>query len=308
MATAGLGYNSRVINKILNQTLDAATARIERAKGLDPVADPLAEGVDKLLSPKWLTNLLSGTAIGHPVHPLLVTIPIGAWTSSVFFDVTGQEKAADALVGLGVLSALPTAIAGASDWRHTDGAERRVGLVHAIANDVAITAYAASWFARRAGRRKTGIALSLVGATAISVGGWLGGHLSYAMGVGVDTTAFQHGETDWTYLADETDVQPGVLSTADVAGVPVLLTRTDEGIVALADRCTHRGGPLHEGELRDGCVVCPWHGSAFALDGAVVEGPATRPQAAYEVRITDGQVFARRAEEPRSLRTNPVGV
>jgi nitrite reductase/ring-hydroxylating ferredoxin subunit/uncharacterized membrane protein len=297
-----------VINKILNKTLDAAAARIERAKALDAIADPVADAADKVLSSKWLTNLLSGTPIGHPVHPLLVTIPIGAWTSSVFFDLTGQQDAADALIGLGVLSAVPTAIAGSSDWRHTNGAERRVGLVHAISNNVATSAYAASWLARRSGRRKAGIVLSLVGATAVSVGGWLGGHLSYALGVGVDTTVFQHGEVDWTYLADEADVQPGVLRAADFAGVSVLLTRTDDGIVALADRCTHRGGPLHEGELRDGCVVCPWHGSAFALDGSVVEGPATRPQPAYEVRVTDGQVYARHAEEPRSLRTNPVGV
>jgi nitrite reductase/ring-hydroxylating ferredoxin subunit/uncharacterized membrane protein len=293
---------------MINKMLDAMATRIERARGLDSVADPVAEAADKVLSPKWLTNLLSGTPIGHPVHPLLVTIPIGAWISSVFFDATGQEEAADALVGLGVLSAVPTAVAGFSDWRHTDGAERRVGLLHVVANNVATSAYAASWFARRAGRRRMGVVLSLVGATAVSVGGWLGGHLSYAMGVGVDTTVFQHGETEWTYLAHEAEVQTGVLRAADFAGVPLLLTRTDDGIVALADRCTHRGGPLHEGELADGCVVCPWHGSAFALDGSVVGGPATRPQPAYEVRITDGQVFARRAEEPRTLRTNPVGV
>ena len=297
-----------MINKILNNTLDAAAARIERAKGLDAVANPVAQVADKVLSAKWLTNLLSGTPIGHPVHPLLVTIPIGAWTSSLIFDMTGQEDAADALVGIGVLGAIPTAVAGVSDWRHTSGAERRVGLVHAISNNVAASAYATSWFARRAGRRKTGLVLSLVGASAISVGGWLGGHLSYALGVGVDTTAFQHGENDWTYLADEADVQSGVLRAAEIVGVPVLLTRTDDGIVALAARCTHRGGPLHEGELRDGCVVCPWHGSTFALDGSVVQGPATRPQPAYEVRVTDGQVYARRAEEPRALRTNPVGV
>lgn len=297
-----------MINKILNKTLDAAATRIERAEGLDALADPVAEVTDKVLSPKWLTDLLSGTPIGHPVHPLLVTIPIGSWTSSLFLDLTGQEEAADALVGLGLLSAIPTAVAGLSDWRHTNGAERRVGLVHAISNNVAVSAYAASWFARRAGRRRTGVMLSLVGVTAITVGGWLGGHLSYALGVGVDTTAFQHGENDWTYLAEEADVQRGVLRAADFAGVPVVLTRTDDGIVALADRCTHRGGPLHEGELRDGCVVCPWHGSAFALDGSVVQGPATRPQPAYQVRVTDGQVYARRADEPRSLRTDPVGV
>ena len=293
---------------MINKMLDAMAVWIERARGLDAVADPVAEATDTVLSSKRLTSLLSGTPIGHPVHPLLVTIPIGAWTSAVFFDATGQEEAADALVGLGVLSAVPTALAGFSDWRHTDGAERRVGLVHAIANNVAASAYAASWFARRAGRRKTGIALSLVGATAVSVGGWLGGHLSYALGVGVDTTAFQHSEESWTYLAEADAVEPGVLRAVDFGGVPVVLTRTGDQIVALAGRCTHRGGPLHEGELVDGCVVCPWHGSAFAPDGSVVSGPATRPQPAYDVRITDGQVFARRAEEPRSLRTNPVGV
>ena len=170
---------------MINKMLDAMATRIERAKGLDSVADPVAEAADKVLSPKWLTNLLSGTPIGHPVHPLLVTIPIGAWTSSVFFDVTGQEEAADALVGLGVLGVRsprrsPASATGAT--RH--GAERRVGLMHVVANNVATCAYAASWFARRAGQRKIGVVLSLVGATAVSVGGWLGGHLSYAMGVG----------------------------------------------------------------------------------------------------------------------------
>jgi nitrite reductase/ring-hydroxylating ferredoxin subunit len=88
----------------------------------------------------------------------------------------------------------------------------------------------------------------------------------------------------------------------------VVLLRSGDGIVVLADRCTHRGGPLHEGELAEGCVVCPWHGSVFAVDGSVVEGPATRPQPAYEVRVTDGKVYARRSGDPRSLRTNPVGV
>ena len=296
------------MNNNLNKTLDALAGRIEQAEGLDAVADTVAAAADTVLTPRWLTSLLSGTPIGHPVHPLMVTIPIGAWTSSIFFDLTGRKDAADALVGLGVLSAIPAAVAGFNDWRHTDGAERRVGFVHAISNNVAATAYAASWFARRGGRRRAGIVLSLVGATAVSVGGWLGGHLSYAMGVGVDTTVFQHGGTDWTYLADEAEVRSGELRVADLSGVPVLLTRTDEGIVALADRCTHRGAPLHEGELTEGCLVCPWHGSAFALDGSVVNGPATRPQASYEVRVSDGQVFARRAEEPRSLRTNPVRV
>jgi hypothetical protein len=98
----------------VNKTLDAAADRIERATGLDAVADPMAEAADTVLRPRWLTNLLSGTPIGHPLHPLLVTVPIGAWSSSIVFDLTGDEEAATTLVGFGVLAALPTAVAAAA--------------------------------------------------------------------------------------------------------------------------------------------------------------------------------------------------
>jgi nitrite reductase/ring-hydroxylating ferredoxin subunit len=109
-------------------------------------------------------------------------------------------------------------------------------------------------------------------------------------------------------VAAEEEIDSGVLRLVDLDGVPVVLTRGDEGkIVALADRCTHRGGPLHQGTLEDGCIVCPWHGSHFAFDGSVVAGPATRPAAAYEVMVAEGQVLIRRADEPRTLRKNPVG-
>jgi nitrite reductase/ring-hydroxylating ferredoxin subunit len=263
---------------------------------------------DKVLASRRVTELASGTPIGHPLHPLLVTIPIGSWTSSMIFDLTGDEKAADALIGIGVVSALPTAVAGVNDWRYTSGAEQRVGLVHAILNNVALGTYGLSWLARKAGRRKSGIVLSILGAGAITASGWLGGHLSYALGVGVDTTAFQHSEQDWTWVADLAEIQAGELSHSDIGGVPLVLTRDGDGVVALADRCTHRGGPLHEGEIRDGCIVCPLHGSMFSLDGTVAGGPATRPLPAYQVKITDGQVYARRVDEPRTFRTNPVGV
>jgi nitrite reductase/ring-hydroxylating ferredoxin subunit len=190
----------------------------------------------------------------------------------------------------------------------TSGGERRIGLVHAILNWVAIASYSASWLARRRGHRGSGVAWSLVGASTLGVSGWLGGHLSYALGVGVDTTAFQHSTDPWTAVAGEDEISCGVLTLVDLNGVPVLLTRSDDGeIVALADRCTHRGGPLHQGTLENGCIVCPWHGSHFAMDGSVVAGPATRPAASYEVMVAEGQVSIRRADEPRTLRKNPVG-
>ena len=76
----------------------------------------------------------------------------------------------------------------------------------------------------------------------------------------------------------------------------MLLARADGGLRALANTCTHAGGPLDEGELADGCVTCPWHGSTFRLDdGSVVRGPASTPQPTYETRVRDGWIEVRAA-------------
>jgi nitrite reductase/ring-hydroxylating ferredoxin subunit/uncharacterized membrane protein len=293
---------------MLSRFLERIADRIERAEQLDPASEVLADAADKVLGNRRVTDLASGTPIGHPLHPLLVTIPLGSWTASMIFDLTGDEDAADGLIGIGLVSALPAALAGWSDWRHTSGGEQRVGLIHGLLNGALLATYGLSLLARRTGRRKTGLLLSMLGGSVLTASGWLGGHLAYALGVGVDTTAFTHSEKEWTWIADVGEVPSGVLTQADLGGVPLVLTRRGNDITVLADRCTHRGGPLHEGELDDGCIVCPWHGSRFAPDGGVVGGPATRPQPAYEVKVTDGQVYARRADEPRALRTNPVGV
>ena len=292
---------------MMNRLFDAVTARLEKATVLEAPAEALASAVAPVYDNRVVSQLASGTVIGHPLHPLLVALPIGAWSSALVFDAIGDDDAASTLVALGIATALPTAFTGLHDWSSTHGAERRIGLLHATANTVALSAYTASWLARRSGRRGLGVLLSLVGMGAVSGGGWLGGHLAYAMGVGVDTTAFQHSEEEWSDLGEPSQVVAGALTSADLDGVPLVLTRVDGQVVAYADRCTHRGGPLHEGTIEDGCVVCPWHGSAFSLrDGAVEQGPATRPQASFEVRVLDGRLQGRRVDV-RSLRTEPVG-
>ena len=290
------------------KTLDTIAGRIERLEILDKVGEPLAAACQKVLGRRGLTDVLSGTPIGHPAHPLLVAIPIGSWTPAMVFDLVGDRAGARRLIGVGILSTLPAIVTGLSDWASTDGGERRTGQVHAAANSVALASYTASWLARGRGRHTAGIVWSLLGATAMTAGGWLGGHLAYALGVGVDTTAFQHAEGEWSRVAADSEVATGQLGMAELDGVPLLLTRDSAGtVVVMADRCSHRGGPLHEVVLEDGCVVCPWHDSAFALDGSVARGPATRPQPTYEVEVRVGEIFVRRSDEPRSLRTNPVG-
>ncbi|WP_375479096.1 Rieske 2Fe-2S domain-containing protein [uncultured Jatrophihabitans sp.] len=287
---------------------DAALARIESANGLDGLADKVATNMRRLIRPGFIEDQLSGTAVGHPVHPAIVAVPIGAWTLASTLDLTGgDESAADVAVAIGTLSALPAALAGWSDWLSTEGAERRVGLVHGLANFVGVSLQSASWVARRRGRRITGAGLSLAALALTGAAGWLGGHLAYAMGVGVDTTAFQKYPTDWTDVLAADDVPASGSATGEADGVPLLFARVKGDIVALADRCTHRGAPLHEGEIADGCVTCPWHGSVFELStGDVVSGPATRPQPSLEVRVVDGRVQVRR-DEQRTLRTNPAG-
>jgi nitrite reductase/ring-hydroxylating ferredoxin subunit/uncharacterized membrane protein len=290
---------------------DRVLSQIEKAAWLDRIADVASAALHTVIRPGLVKDVLSGTPVGHPVHPLLVTLPIGSWVSATYLDVAGGAKsrtAARRLVAFGAVMAVPAAITGASDWSDTSGAERRVGLVHSAANYTALSLYCGSWLARRRRRQAVGVALAAVGGTILTASGWLGGHLSYALGVGVDTTAFQQLPTEWTDVAAESAVttEPRLV---DAAGVAVLLMRDDGQIVALDDRCTHRGGPLHEGAVEAGCVTCPWHGSRFRLtDGSVVRGPATRPAPTFEVRVTGGRVQVRASDEQRALRSNPVGV
>lgn len=289
--------------------LERFVESIEQAAAFDEPAAKLAALIRKVVRPGPVEDTLSGVSIGHPLHPALVAVPIGAWVSASVQDALGNRESARQLTALGVLAALPTAATGATDWLSTEGAEKRVGFVHALSNYLAVGAYGLSWWARSRGAHRSGVAASMVGASALGVAGWLGGHLAYAQGVGVDTTAFLQFPSQWTDAGAVAQLAAGgAVSVVDVAGIPVLVAQRDGGWIAMADRCTHRGGPLHEGEVADGCIVCPWHASAFSLqDGTVRRGPATRPQPVFETRVEAGRLQLRRIES-RTLRTNPTGL
>ena len=277
--------------------------RIEQAGELDRPAEVVGDAAGRALSSPGVRDALSGTWLGHPLHPALIALPLGCWGAATLMDLTGERGAARKLVGLGLLAAGPAAASGLSDWMDTSGAERRVGLVHMAANTAALTAYTASWRARRRNRHLAGGALGLLGMGLAAAGGWLGGHLSYALGVGVDTNAFDTGPSEWTAL--DTDIPADGSPVRAVAGTTaVMTTRQPDGIRVLAERCSHRGGPLSEGRVADGCVTCPWHGSRFDLaTGAVRRGPAVVGQPVYETSESADGVKVRR-EEPRSLRAN----
>jgi nitrite reductase/ring-hydroxylating ferredoxin subunit len=271
--------------------------RLEQAAALDRLATPLGTVVGRAVRPRAVRNLLSGTYLGHPLHPLLTDVPIGAWSMSALLDTVGgrsTERAADLLVATGVLAAVPTAASGMNDWSDTLGPDTRVGLVHAALNTTALALYATSLAARARGRRTRGKVLGLTGLGALLAGSYLGGHLSFVRGVNVNRTAHQDGPQEWTPVIEETALADGESRTVEVGGVPVLLHRSAGRVHALANTCSHMGGPLDEGTISDGCVTCPWHGSTFRFaDGGIRRGPASTPQPCYDVRVSAGRLEIR---------------
>jgi nitrite reductase/ring-hydroxylating ferredoxin subunit len=166
-----------------------------------------------------------------------------------------------------------------------------------VLNAGAVGLYAGSLLARVRGDRRAGTLLALSGLAAVTASGYLGGHLSFGHGVGVNHAFFQRGPDDWTEALAADDLEAGTPRRVDVGGATVLLVRRGEEILAIGSRCTHAGGPLEEGTMdpRQGTVQCPWHQSVFRLDdGTVVHGPASVPEHAYDVRVRNGAIELRR--------------
>jgi nitrite reductase/ring-hydroxylating ferredoxin subunit/uncharacterized membrane protein len=284
--------------------LAALAHRIEHLDAADGIAKQIQGAVHDALGRGPARDALTGRWLGHAVHPVLTDLPIGFWTSAFTLDLIGGRKsrpAAQMLVGLGVLSALPTAATGAADWSDTTAEERRVGLVHAACNTAATVCFAASWLERRRGRNGRGVLYGLVGSAAATGGGFLGGHLVQRFGMGVDHTTFDELPSDWTATDSASEWTDGTPRRVDADGTPVVVVRDGEAWYALAATCSHAGGPLDEGEVHDGCIECPWHGSRFRLrDGSVAAGPAFAPQPTLEVRVHDDVVEVRASSSTAS--------
>jgi uncharacterized membrane protein len=161
-------------------------AGVEEVKSLDAPAHASARIASQVVDGARLGRVLRGSWLGHPVHPLLVTLPIGTWMTSVVFDVVFSDVAtARRLVGLGLVAAPPTVLAGWADYVLLNKRQQRVGLVHAVSNGVGVTMFGLAYRAYRKEKVRTARVYSLLGLGAISVGGALGGHLSYAQGAGM---------------------------------------------------------------------------------------------------------------------------
>jgi nitrite reductase/ring-hydroxylating ferredoxin subunit/uncharacterized membrane protein len=279
-------------------------------KSLDGLATPLQEAIRSLFSSAGaagseVKKFLHGSALGHPLHPALIDLPVGAWTLAAILDaleIAGLRRNGDfagTAIKVGLIGALGAAVAGATDWSETDGPAKRIGLTHGLMNLAAVGLYALSLPLRRKSR-STGIALSMT-AFGIAMGSaFLGGHLSYGEQIGVDHTATADQDEPKKFVAvlDADELKENKPTKVSADGVAVVLVKQGETIYALREICTHLGGPLSEGTIEDGGIRCPWHGSRFCLtDGKVLDGPAVFPERLFDVRVRGGRIEVRAHQE-----------
>ncbi|HEY8721972.1 DUF2231 domain-containing protein [Pengzhenrongella sp.] len=173
--------------------LGSAMRHVEELHALDPIATAAQRPAAALIASAERRDLLRGRLLAHPAHPFLTDVPLGAWMSASVLDVVGGRAARPAarlLVGLGLLAAIPAGATGFAEWATTDGRARRVGLLHAVVNLLALKVYASSWLARGRDAHGAGVALTMAGGLLITVGGYLGGHLAVALKVGSRDPAF----------------------------------------------------------------------------------------------------------------------
>ncbi len=276
----------------------AALDIIEKQEWLEPVEDGLHKAVERAYATggpagRRIKNFMHGTWLGHPLHPVLTDVPIGAWTAGLVLDAI-DEPAADAVLAVGLAGALAAALPGLTDWNSTTGNPRRLGLVHGLMNIATAGLYASSLIARRSRNRRKGRFLAALGYGMMLGGAYLGGQLVYSMQIGVNHAAGEQAPRDFVPVLPESELREGELRRVMAGDVGVLLVRRGGAIHAIGEVCSHLGGPLAEGTLEGGVVRCPWHGSRFSLeDGHVVDGPATHKQPLYEARVRNGQIEVR---------------
>ena len=300
--------DSRRIRRLIgqNRTRERAFDRVVRGQGwLDPMAEaiqrPIGAFYGALGTPgRVIKDALHGTTIlGHPLHPAVTDVPIGAWTVGLLADwlfvATGRVPpvAGDLALAAGLAVAVVAAISGYTDFHETAGHERRVAVVHGLAMTLVVLLEAVSLVMRLGvpSGRFMAIVISTLAWLIVAFGAYAGGHLTFGIGSAVNHNAFFEGPMDFVRVGKRDDFPEGELRRVDANGLPVLLVRRMGLLQAIGAVCSHAGGPLEEGKLDGDVVTCPWHGSRFSCkDGRVLDGPATFDQPQLLVRERGGIV------------------
>jgi len=285
-----------------------AVDALARQKWLGRASDTVQQAVQRIFeaggsAAQPIADILHGTWLGHPLHPVLTDVPIGAWTAAVLLDgldIVGEQDyapGADAAVALGLAGAVGAAVSGLTDWKDLDARPQRIGLVHGALNLGATALFGASLLMRRSGARAAGRGTALAGYLMAAAAAYLGGDMVYRDQAGVSHTRPVWKPLKYAPVLPDAELAEGELRRVEVGERRIVLARQDGRVYALDERCSHLGGPLADGKLEDGCIQCPWHGSRFALeDGHPVDGPATVAQPCFETRVRNGKIEVRAAD------------
>jgi uncharacterized membrane protein len=259
---------------------------LEQAKGFDRLTARLQRAV-RLVPRGRVRDALHGVWLGHPLHPVLVHLPVGTWLSASLLDAwPGFAKASRQLVLAGLAASVPAMPAGAADWSEQHEQQMRVGLVHALANAAAIALYAAS--AVTPARPAKG--LRLAGLATAGAGGFLGGHLAYRQSAGANQAEpVPHlVEPGWHDLMPLTELR-GLHDTSRWSWCATATATPCTSWLTGAATCPGRCPTV----TTTTAATCPWHGSTFRVaDGAVARGPAAAPQPAFRTRAANGVLQA----------------
>ena len=271
-------------------------------------------------TPHPLKRLLQGRSLGHPLHPMLVHLPIALWMLSFALDMLALLGARDdggisamlrasfyALLA-GLAFAVPAMVTGFADYADVrkDHPARRTATRHMLLNLAAVVVFAVSALYRihQTAPDWLPTAISAVGVLLISYSGYLGGKLVYDDGLAVgrhrrghepgETTTVNAPDGGYVDALDAAALPENTPTRVEVNGHVMTLVRTTGGVFAVQEFCTHRCGPLSEGTVEGGNIRCPWHRSCFELrSGKVAEGPAKVELNTYEVGEVDGTIRVR---------------
>jgi nitrite reductase/ring-hydroxylating ferredoxin subunit len=269
---------------------------------------PLGDVVHRVLGAIFrpirpVRDLLNGTWLGHPLHPAITDVPIGAFFVAIVLDVAGQSMGAFLAIAVGQVAFLGSVVTGLADHAETDGRARARATVHGVVMLVGGVLTAASLVTRSGGSASGTIpmALLILGFLVIAAGAYVGGDVVFALGNMVDRHAWRVAAAKWQRLEVEgladLDGLPELKPTKAKLGINALvLVRVGATIHALHNECAHAGASLAGGKIAGDCIECPFHGSRFRLaDGRATRGPAVYDQPAYEVRRGEAGWEARRS-------------
>jgi len=272
---------------------------IDKQTWVDGISDAIQPVLEKAFSEtgepgRVLKDLLNGVWLGHPLHPVITDVPIGAWTVSQVFDIISLaagdddnlDRASDMALGMGVVAAVGAAVTGIVDWSDTYGTTRRMGMAHALLNTLALTLNVGSLGLRAGGRRNRGMArlLSLTAYGTTAAAAFIGGELVFNLGQSVNRNAWTSGPKAFKEIGTPVDLDDAKMHHVQVAGKDIVLVQDEDDLHVFGGVCSHQGCGLWEGKLEGHVVTCQCHGSQFDItDGTIIHGPATAPVPSYEV-------------------------